>query len=393
MFAGARFSPDMCPSCFSGLETFSRCPVCDYPVRINEQHMLPVGHILNDRYWIGHCLGQGGFGITYLAYDQATASRVAVKEHFANGLCVRRTFEVNPVASSMEDDFQKGKRRFYEEARNLSQFRDTPNIVSVLECFNANGTSYLVMPYYQGKTLLAYLQQCAGGRLPFEEAIQRLAPVMRALNVVHSRGLVHRDVRPDNIFITDEGMSILLDFGAARFAFSQKAEKTLVTKIVKDGYSPPEQYGGSGKKMSLCSDVYSMGATLYKVLTGTRPPSPLERYLGEEVAPPGSKVDGIADYVDAAILRALSLDPQHRYESMGNFLSALEKQEVECCASQEDKAPKGTPKDEDKPPSSAVKPTGERGAHVFFRYLPHMLLAAGLALLLAAFFLWQQSNH
>jgi len=316
---------NLCPSCFKESNGTAPCPYCGYDSRkpLDDWVKLPPGFVLEERYVMGHSIGHGGFGITYLAYDTHLQQRIAIKEYFPIGLSSRQhsTFAVASISHEMKDGFETGKRKFLEEAQNLVQFKNHPNIVSIRGFFQANGTAYLAMVYYEGRDFLIYLKE-RGNKIPFAEAMQYLSPIMKALDDVHAHGFIHRDVSPDNIFITNNGEVRLLDFGAAKSVMSILAPKTVSVAIGKDGYCPPEQM--SNKNMGPWTDAYGMAATLYRALTGEVPASVNERVIDEEaLLPPTAKGADVSQKVDAAILRGLSLKYQARWQSMPIFEEEL----------------------------------------------------------------------
>ena len=196
---------------------------------------------------VGRALGAGGFAITYLAWDQRLARRVAIREYMPSGLASRsgQTSQLVPHTGVSGQDFQYGLERFLDEARMVAQFQEHPGIISVTNYFPANGTAYLVMEYLEGSTLKEYLAQ-HGGRLSFNQALALITPVMDALRELHRANVLHRDISPDNIYITESGQIKLLDFGAARQALSDRSQRLSV--ILKVGYAPEEQYRSAASR-------------------------------------------------------------------------------------------------------------------------------------------------
>ena len=261
-------------------------------------------------YRIQTILGQGGFGITYLGTEAALDRPVAVKEHFPWGCQRGENDRVLPGAVEPEL-YQRSLDRFSREARLLAQF-DHPGIVRVLTVFEENNTAYLVMEYVQGPTLAQILER--DGPQPGSRVRLWAKQLGHALAAVHHKGLLHRDLKPDNLILTDQDRLVLVDFGAALHLHTQQQ-----TAIVSHGYSPPEQYS------QICqpgpaADLYSLGATLYHLLTGSPPPSSLERMNGAELPPlrPGGRA------LREAVERCLSMDRQARPTSAAHFLELLE---------------------------------------------------------------------
>jgi serine/threonine protein kinase len=282
---------------------------------------LPQGTKLHNRYVIEGLLGHGGFGITYAAHDKTLNVRVAVKEYLPRQLATRAEGQtkVSVFTGEARQQYDYGLRKFLEEAQSVARFSHHPNIVSARDYFEANGTAYMVMEYVEGVTLKEYLEK-KGGRISFEEAKGIMMPVMDALREVHQAGMLHRDVSPDNIYITTSAQVKILDFGAARY-FAGEQSKSL-SVILKPGYAPEEQYRSSGKQGSW-TDVYSVGATIYKALTGQTPPDALDRKEEDTLAPPSRLGVNIPPPAEQALLQALAVNAGRRFHTMGEFQQAL----------------------------------------------------------------------
>lgn len=179
-----------------------------------------MGTVLEGRYRIGRVLGHGGFGIIYLAWDNNLLHRLAIKEYFPRDSVGRGADGVSLAvySGSASEQFAYGLERFIEEVRALARFDQHPGIVTVKNFFRAHGTGYCVMDYVDGITLRQYLEQQPGGKISVETALKLLMPVADALRAVHKEGLLHRDIAPDNIYLSQDERIKLLDFGVARFA-------------------------------------------------------------------------------------------------------------------------------------------------------------------------------
>jgi len=240
----------------------------------------PVGDALPKDYtlhWyrIDGVLGQGGFGITYLAHDSNLDQPVAIKEYLPFGFAARvNDSTVAPRSGAQTDYFRWGLERFISEARTLAKF-DHPNIVRVHSVFEFNDTAYMVMRYEQGESLDAILEQ--RGTLEEKELLDILLPVLDGLREVHDAGFIHRDIKPANIYLRDDGSPVLLDFGAARQASGRP--KT-VTILLAPGYAPFEQYYSRGDRQGPWTDIYSLGATLYRGIASVVPIDAIERSKG-----------------------------------------------------------------------------------------------------------------
>jgi serine/threonine protein kinase len=224
---------------------------------------LPSGYALQE-YRVERLLGAGGFGLTYLAIDTNLNLRVAIKEYLPSDIAVRNPDQsVAPNSTQSGEDFMWGKRRFLDESRTLASFRH-PNIVRVMRFFEAKGSAYMVMEYVEGDALPDWIKP----RRPLPEAqIMSIAgPLLDGLQVVHTAGYLHRDIKPGNIYIRYDGSPVLLDFGSAR----QKSDGEDLTAIVTPGYAPFEQYHSNGQQ-GPWSDVYAFAGVLYWVVTAQRP--------------------------------------------------------------------------------------------------------------------------
>ena len=301
------------------------CPYCGFDLEENVKKFpvaLRAGTVLNNRYIVGRVLGQGGFGITYLAWDEKLSAKVAVKEYMPNEIAARIGTTVSVAVESRTEDFTYGAERFKEEAKTLAKFMGQPNIAGVTDYFDENDTSYFVMDYIEGISFKTYIAN-AGGRVSAQEALDVMIPVLRALTAVHEEGLVHRDVTPDNIYITKDGNVKLLDFGSARYSLGDKSKSLDV--ILKVGYAPKEQYIRRGRQGPY-TDVYSCAACLYAAITGYLPPESLERLDHDELVPPSAAGVEIPLYLERAILKGLAVQPEDRFQTAGEFLEALESQ-------------------------------------------------------------------
>ncbi len=281
---------------------------------------LPKGTILAGQYVIERVLGQGGFGITYKASDYKNNNKpVAIKEYFPDTLVYREMTTVISYPGERTENFDYGKQSFLDEAETLAKFLGNDNIVRVYSYFEENGTAYFAMEYVEGIPFDKYLTQ-KGGRIGIDEAKNILIPVMDALGAVHSTGIIHRDVTPDNIYLSNDGRVMLLDFGAARYSLGDKSRSLDV--VLKHGFAPKEQYSRRGKQGPY-TDVYALGATFYFALTGKRPPDSIERMDEDDLIPPHNLGVNITEYQEEAILKALNVQPSERFQTMAEFKSVL----------------------------------------------------------------------
>jgi serine/threonine protein kinase len=241
---------------------------------IAEQHVLalPAGYQLG-KYIFKGLLGSGGFGITYLAEDTSLDRKVAINEMLPNEFATRLG-GTTVVAKTRSDktDLEWARARFVDEGRALAAC-DHPNVIDVYEMIEANGTAYMVTKYEEGCNLESWLQKL--GRRPTEPELKDiLFPLLSGLERVHRTGFLHRDIKPENIYITEDGRPVLLDFGSARQAIRRRS--VVMTSIITPGYAPFEQYYEDGNQGEW-TDIYALGAVIYRALTGKRPPEAIRR--------------------------------------------------------------------------------------------------------------------
>ena len=316
---------DRCPNCMNPYDgTGNPCPYCGQDVTgyIPPKNCLPPFTILQNKYMIGRVLGQGGFGITYVGYDMNLATYVAIKEYYPESISVRGLGD-NPImvtAQSGKDEiYNKNLNRFVEEARNLSRFYSLPGIVSVRNFFYDNGTAYIVMDYVAGDNLKKYLAD-NGGRLDEGTVLALMKPVLESLYEIHKQGLIHRDISPDNIMFDIDGTIKLIDFGAVR---GSSAEMDMTyTVMLKHGYAPQEQYYTKGNQ-GPWTDIYSLCATMYKMLTGAVPPNCIERMSEDSYIPPSQCGVILSPQVEAALTKGLSVNISDRYQNIGELIKDL----------------------------------------------------------------------
>lgn len=310
---------NLCYGCMKEKGEAKVCPKCGWVEGTEAEsplHLKP-GTILSGKYLVGRVLGHGGFGITYLACDINLGAKLAIKEYFPQGMATRSFGDptISVYSGNTKEHFQYGLDKFLEEARTLVKFDDISEIVTVKDFFKENNTAYLVMSYVEGITLKQYVEQ-KGGRIPLDMVLNIMLPVMRALEEVHKEGILHRDISPDNIYMTKNFNVKLLDFGAARFAMGEYSKSLSV--ILKPGYAPEEQYRTRGNQ-GPWTDVYAVAATMYRALTGETPPDALDRLFNDDIKPPSELRVEISRNIESAIMKAMAIKASDRYQSIKEF--------------------------------------------------------------------------
>lgn len=299
-------------------ESYDICPYCGYEVNTPPKeayHMVP-GTLLAGRYTVGQVLGFGGFGVTYIGYDTVLNRKVAIKEYLPSEFSTRipGQTEITTYEGERTEQFQSGLGKFLEEAKILAKMQATNGVVQIYNSFQENQTAYIVMEYLEGKTLKAYLAEVE--KLSVDEAKDILHPILIALKDVHEQGIIHRDIAPDNIFLTNDGRVKLLDFGASRFATTSHSKSLSV--IIKQGYAPIEQYRSRGDQ-GPWTDVYSLAATFYKMITGITPADSMERVEKEDLKVPSKLGVDIPKNVENALMNALNIKFEDRTQSIDIF--------------------------------------------------------------------------
>jgi len=274
--------------------------------------VLPEGTILDESYRILRVVGSGGFGITYEAEDIRLGTRVAIKEYYPHDFGERvATMSVRPRSERHEKTFDWGRANFLKEARTLARF-EHPSILRVTRIFEANSTAYMVMRFERGQSFEHWLRSL--GRSPTQVELDRIvAPLLDALETLHSANFLHRDIAPDNIIVRVDGSPVLLDFGAARRAVAEMSQA--LTGIVKAGYSPYEQYSSDRRLQGTWSDIYALGATLYRAITGSPPEEATlrlddDRMVAATLVGRGRYRSGFLAAIDASLKVRPSARPQ-----------------------------------------------------------------------------------
>lgn len=313
----------ICYNCFKEYdEELEFCPFCgqnseELP---KDEYLLSPGTLLLDRYLIGKAVGSGGFGNVYKAWDKKLETIVAVKEYYPQSIVNRipGTAEVVLVSAKNRKEFEYGKSRLLQEARNIAKFSSYKNIVNVFEFFEENNTSYMVMEYLHGMPLNKYLKEC-GGKLDSETAVFIVSAVCDALSPLHKAGIIHRDISPDNIYVCENKVITLFDFGTAEFPDG----KNELPVIVKQGFAPPEQYETENRQ-GAWTDIYALGALLYLLLTGEKPDASPDRKVLDELRTPIDINPEINEQLSNAVMKAMTVDMHMRFQNVSDFKKAIQ---------------------------------------------------------------------
>lgn len=284
-------------------------------------HCLRKGTRLIGRYTIERVLGQGGFGITYLGIDELHEKKVAIKEFFPQGIVTRNIEYEDAVTVTFvgeKDNYNKGKEKFLKEARIMARFSKDEGIVKAQDFFEINNTAYIVMEYLEGITLKQYLRE--NERIEPEELLELFVPLIESLDEIHSQGLIHRDISPDNIMVLLGGKIKLMDFGAAR-DYTDFGEKSL-SLILKPGYAPPKQYQTHGVQ-GPWTDIYALCATMYKCLTGENPPDAIERVMDDNLKEISEFGIPVSKQMEETIIKGMSISARNRYQNIEEFCEDL----------------------------------------------------------------------
>lgn len=296
-------------------EEYSICPFCGYEQNtppLEPYHMIP-GTVLHNRYTIGKVMGFGGFGVTYIGYDTLLDRKVAIKEYLPGEFSTRipGTTEIVTYEGERTQQFQKGLEKFVDEAKILAKMQANNGIVQIYDSFLENSTAYIVMEYMEGMELAQYMKN--KGQLSVEEAKEILHPILLALKDVHELGIIHRDIAPNNIFLLNDGRVKLYDFGASRYISSSHSKSLSV--IVKPGYAPAEQYSSRGSQ-GPWTDVYSLAATFYSMITGIVPEDAMDRIEKEELKKPSKLGVKIKKSTENALMNALNIKAENRTQNV-----------------------------------------------------------------------------
>lgn len=317
-----------CHNCFQVYDDVSEmCPHCGFMAGEpgKEPYYLVPGTILKEHYVIGEVVGAGGFGITYKAWDTVLERKVAIKEYYPVQMVTRVPGEEEVVVflNKREAEFKKGLYDFLQEAKIMSQFRNSENVCNSYDQFEMNGTAYIVMEFLEGQTLKGYVKSRKENPLEEAEILTIISQVLSGLEDIHKNNVIHLDIAPDNIWIMPDGRIKIIDFGAAK---SKQVKKDNETIILKPGFAPPEQYRRNGK-IGPWTDIYAVGATLYFLLTGEVPLESSDRDK-EDVMQEPAMLAVVSKVANDVTMRAMAVRPELRFKTAKEFATELYKEKV-----------------------------------------------------------------
>jgi serine/threonine protein kinase len=298
------------------------CPRCGYDETRLEQegYYLPPGTILGGRYIVGRVISYWGFTVKYLGMDAAERRKVILSEYLPGDFSTRSQGdrEVTIYSGDAVAQFKYGLMNFLNEGKRLQNMGALPGIPTVYACFTENYTGYIVSEYLEGETLEAILS--SGKWYRPEDAVQLINPILVGLNLVHQQEIYHCDICPENILISPTGEAKLLNFGATRYVTTASSKSLAIT--LKQGYAPEEQYRTQEERGSY-TDVYAMGAVLYRMMTGQIPQESVERALEDRLAAPSKLGISIASNIENALMNSLNVFYWERTPTAGVFYQEL----------------------------------------------------------------------
>lgn len=305
------------------------CPFCGFdPLKIINPRFLRVGTRLAKRYVVGKQLGEGGFGITYIGYDTKEKRPIAIKEYFPANIVSRDTSSGRSQKITCFDGkdgkyFLEGLERFKKEGKTLERAAFCTHVVQMYDYLEENETGYIVMEYVPGITVQQRVE--TQGKFTPAEMLVVLVPLMKDLEKLHEKGLLHRDISPDNIILRPDGVAKLVDFGSARRAiFGEQGSQKSLTVVVRQQYAPREQFSRNGSQ-GPWTDIYSLAATMYFMLTGKAPISAFERESEISNQKMQEDLHQIPLCVADVLEEAMALKPEDRYPDLSAFIAALER--------------------------------------------------------------------
>ena len=311
----------VCGNCFARISgnVCRKCGHVNVRTRM-EYDALPVGTVIGGRYIIGRLMGRGGFGMIYLAYDEQSEKPVAVKEFFPDGTAARSQDNicVEPMTALQEESYSAGLERFFNEAEIISGFRECSEVIGIYDVFRENGTAYYAMEFVHGASLKNFAE--TNSAISPGQAVYIAKRLLPSLNILHQRGVIHRDVSPDNIMLCADGSVKLIDFGSARYIQDRTCSMSV---ILKQGFAPLEQYQRRGAQGGW-TDIYSLGASLFYAMTLITPDDPLTRL--EDDSDFEFQLHGVPAALSEILKKACQVRRELRYQNAEEMLT-----DIQCC--------------------------------------------------------------
>lgn len=316
----------LCYHCMTQIkeEKLNKCPNCGKsltPEPVSDRYLKP-GTELQNKFIVGYPIGAGGFGNTYIGWNKLLLRRVAIKEFYPEQYITRAKdrVTVSVATETLQPRFRKGLQQFIEEARSVAALQDIKGVVEISNFFEENGTGYIIMEYLEGMDVKTILKK-SGNKKDYEWCRRVILTLLHTLREIHKRGVLHRDIAPDNIFVTREGIIKLIDFGAARHSTALANMKSEV--ILKVGYAPIEQYSREAPQGPY-TDLYAVAALFYRMLTGQKPIPADERMNEDTLIVPSEMGVELPEQAEMAIMVCLNIQPQYRLQSADEFMEALD---------------------------------------------------------------------
>ncbi len=313
----------LCMGCMNQMEEHvTKCPYCGYDetTLCQESYYLDPGTIIGGRYIVGRVIRYGGHTVSYLGMDAAANRKVMVKEYLPSDFSTRSEGEqsVTIYSGDAREQFERGLTNFLNEANRIQHLSETEGIAQIYDCVAENDTGYVISEYVEGSTLREILD--TGRKYSVEEASQFISKILVGLSQVHPLDIVHCDISPESIMIANDGSIKLLDFGATRYVTTANSKSLAI--ILKQGYAPEEQYRSQGVR-GPWTDVYALGAVMYRMITGVTPQESVERALVDELKEPSRLGIKIPENIENALMNSLNVYQQDRTPSAQVFLKEL----------------------------------------------------------------------
>ena len=323
----------ICLGCMEKYEGSNICPYCwyDQNSKVKKDFFLEPGAILKGKYLIGQVLGFGGFGITYMARDLALETKITIKEFFPGNYATRALGEtqVTICAGEGKTQYEAQLGRFIGMARNIARFSAKEGIVSVYDYFMENNTGYIVREYLSCRSLSELLKE--KGCLPYQDAVSIILQILEGLRVMHMSGILYREVTPSNIIVTEDLKAKLVDTGGL-IVLTDDQGSMFLNNVLSSGYSPIEEYRTNVEKTPAI-DVYASAATLYRMITGKKPPESFDRirvFQSEKkdiLRKPSEFGIKIPKGLENAIINGLHIMKEDRYQTVDEFMMAIKKRD------------------------------------------------------------------